>query len=342
MRVLTSGLFGGQSGQQWKQDGALVRLEGGAERADDAAWLRITGDLELVFASDYVRGTEFLLFTLGVLDFYDIGYYLAAANISDLAAMGAQPIAMTSVVRYPRSLPDSEFFDILRGIRDCCENFGSQNVGGDIGTAERVILSASAVGMVQPSKTLTRSGAKPGDRVLLSAATGVALAAMIYFDGKMKYGWELSTFHEDRLATAWKRVQPEVQLGMALSASGIGTSCQDTSDGLRATIEQLEAASRVRVSVDLERVPIDDSVRVVAELAGLPVMDIVFGGSVDFRLLFTVAPHNLSLVPSTASVIGTVTDGSPPGPALPGFTWSHQSDPLSGYRQESDGTTAVV
>jgi thiamine-monophosphate kinase len=330
---VTSELFAKQSGERWDLQNAAVRLEGGADRADDAAWFRVTGDLELVFASDYVRGTEFLLFELGVLNYYDVGFYLAAANISDMAAMGAKPIALTSVIRYPRTLSDSEFAEILRGIRDCCSLHGCKNVGGDIGTAERVILSASAIGMTRPGHTLTRSGARPGDVVLLSAPTGVALAAMIYFDGKSKYGWKLEQRHEDHLSAAWKRVSPETKLGAFLSEKKLATSCQDTSDGLRATVEQIETASMVSLRIDMDRVPVAESVQAVASLADLPVMDIVFGGSVDFRLLFTVPQPDVRLIPSPATVIGYVESSPASGEVLPGSTWKHQIDPLAGYRR---------
>jgi selenophosphate synthase len=79
------------------------------------------------------------------------------ANLSDIAAMGALPIALLTVVRYPRSLPDDDFTALMEGIRDACRQVGTPNVGGDIGSAERIILSASALGIVAPIRN-GRSG----------------------------------------------------------------------------------------------------------------------------------------------------------------------------------------
>lgn len=341
VRQITSGLFAGQSGSTWHQPNADVTLVGGADRVDDAAWLRFDGAGEIVVASDYVRGSEFLLFQLNVLDHYDIGYYLAAANISDIAAMGAEPVALTSVVRYPKELSDDDFSAIMRGIRDCCKLYGCHNVGGDIGTAERIILSASAIGLNAVGATLTRAGAQPGDAVALSGPTGVALAAMIYFEGRETHGWRLDAARENRLARAWKRVEPEVELGRVLSKSGIATSCQDTSDGLRATVEQIEQASKVRIDIDTGSVPIDDAVAAVADVSGIPVLDIVFGGSVDFRLLFTVRPDAAGDIPRSARVIGAVAPAGR-GERLPGIAWAHQADPLAGYRTEAPRPSEVV
>ncbi|MEU6745597.1 AIR synthase related protein [Spirillospora sp. NPDC046719] len=95
--------------------------------------------------------------------------------------MGALPIALLTVVRYPRSLPDEDFTVLMEGIRDACRQVGTPNVGGDIGSAERITLSASAVGIVERGGSLLRTGARPGDRLCVTGATGVAASAQRYF-----------------------------------------------------------------------------------------------------------------------------------------------------------------
>src|SRR3954463_2553220 len=78
-----------------------VRLTAGADTQDDCAVFSFHGNQQLVVGSDYVRGPKFRLYEYGLLTEYDLGYYLAAANISDVAAMGAHPIGLLSVIRYP-------------------------------------------------------------------------------------------------------------------------------------------------------------------------------------------------------------------------------------------------
>lgn len=85
-------------------EGEQTDLLVGADAQDDCAVFRIQGTQDLVLGSDYVRGPKFRLYELGYLNDYDIGYYLAMANFSDIAAMGAQPIALLSVIRYPRTM----------------------------------------------------------------------------------------------------------------------------------------------------------------------------------------------------------------------------------------------
>jgi len=337
---ITSGLFGDQSG--WSHDvseGSTITLTGGADRRDDCAWFSISGPMDVVFGSDYVRGPKFMLYELGLLSNYDIGWYLAGANLSDIAAMGATPAGFLSVVRYPLDLPDSEFTEILTGIRDCCRTYGVLNVGGDIGSAERIILSGSAFGVIRPGSVLTRDGAKPGDLLVVSGPTGLAAAAMAYFGrDALSSAAGLDATSSDKLLSVWRRVRPEVALGRRLSEDGLATSCQDTSDGLRATIEQLATASQVGFAVDQSRIPTHPAVESAANLLGIPVLDLVFGGSVDFRLLFTVRADDPAL-PSLwedfpgCTVIGRATesreirihDGGE-STELPGEPWRHHTD----------------
>jgi thiamine-monophosphate kinase len=340
---ITSTLFSNQSGN-WAtrlQNQAEVKLTLGADQRDDCAVYRFSGDLELVAGSDYVRGPKFRLYELGYMNEYDLGFYLAAANISDIAAMGAVPIGLLSVVRYTSDMSDKAFESVLRGIRDACQRSGVLNVGGDIGTAERLILSASAMGVCEPGTALTRHGASAGDLVAISGRTGIAGAAMFYFSQKQQQGWSLGSDDEGTLLAAWKRPFAEVDLGRVLASFRIASACQDSSDGLKASIEQVAAASSVGITLNEAAVPIDPVIERLADLANLDPLIFVFGNSVDFRLVYTVPPsredelRNL-VPPNKFQVIGSVNNGgetllrhkegglSP----IPGVAWRHQPDPL--------------
>lgn len=342
--LITSSLFANQSGH-WKreisddQHSADVSLILGADARDDCAVYRISGDVEMVVGSDYVRGPKFTMYELGLLSLYDLGYYLVIANLSDIAAMGAVPAAFLSVVRYPRDLSDSQFLELMTGIKDACELNGVLNVGGDIGSAERIILSGNAVGFCPPKRSLVRATAQPGDSVFLSGPTGIAGAAMHFFARRGDMAWQIRPDLESRLLESWKRPRAEIGLGILLSQRSDISSCADTSDGLRATVEHIAAAASVSIEIDESVVPIDDSVAAVARLAGKDPLEFVFGDSVDFRLLFT-GPSSLRMDLQNSGVfeIGRVV----PGPEaswlrtvrgatvhLPGVAWRHQVAPPS-------------
>ncbi|SNT56516.1 thiamine-phosphate kinase [Actinomadura meyerae] len=288
-------MFGGQSGwSQRLQDGVQAELIAGADAQDDCAVFEIDGPMEIVVGSDYVRGPKFQLYELGHLSNYDIGYYLAMANLSDIAAMGALPIALLTVVRYPRSLPDDDFTALMEGIRDACRQVGTPNVGGDIGSAERIILSASALGIVERGGSLLRTGARPGDRLCVTGPTGIAASAQRYFGGLDRGSAKLPPAEEEALISAWRRPRALVREGRCLSTSGVVTSCQDTSDGLKAGVQSLAAAGGVGFVVEENALPVADIVAEVARLTNGDLTSVVLGDSVDFQLVFTVAEDGAS------------------------------------------------
>jgi thiamine-monophosphate kinase len=324
-------------------NGASVRLLEGAEAQDDCAVFRCAGDHELVIGSDYVRGAKFRLYEAGFLDEYDLGYYLAAANFSDVAAMGARPIGLLTVVRYPPEMSDAVFASVLRGIREACDAFGAPNVGGDIGGAERLILSGTAIGVCLPGRALLRRGARPGDCLCLTGATGIAGAAMAYLrSGKKSPAIEKD--HKNALLRSWKRPQARVLEGWHLGQSGLVTSCQDTSDGLKAAIESVARASKVGFQVDEHNLPVREEVSAVCDHLDLDPMAVIMGDSVDFELVFTVPERDLDELNAvftasglTFTPIGRATsDGSVTlhGVAgevrpLPGKAWRHTPEPGS-------------
>lgn len=342
---IVSRMFAGQSGNPALSvklsERASAEVVAGVDAQDDCAVFRFRGDQQLVIGSDYVRGPKFRLYELGVLDDYDLGYYLVAANVSDVAAMGARPIGLVTVVRYPTEMTDDGFANVLRGIRDASRRFGAPNVGGDIGSAERLILSATAFGVCLPGRVLYRSGARPGDVLCVTGSTGIAGAAMGYFRSGRKCA-EIEDRHRERLWASWARPRARVAEGICLGESGLVTSCQDTSDGLRAAIETIAHASEVGAVVDQRRVPLAPEVAAVCGHLDVPVTTYQFGDSVDFELVFSVPSGDVATLHEQFaaqglgfSVIGDVvpgtdvalrrTDGSLT--PLPGTAWRHAPEP---------------
>lgn len=317
---------------------ATVKLIAGVLAQDDCAVLSLNGSQELVIGTDYIRGPKFRLYELGYLDNYDIGFYLTGANFSDIAAMGALPIALLSVIRYPKEMPRGEFEKVIEGIRAGCDRVGAQNIGGDIGSAERLILSATAIGVVEPGRALYRGGARAGDILCVTGCTGIAGAAQRYFYDLNNDGRRLPGATEDSLLRSWRQPTALIQHGRILGQSAVVTSCQDTSDGLKAAIESLASVSQVGFLVDEGDVPVAREVRAVAELRAVPELDIIFGDSVDFQLIFTISPQGFRLLQDKFAQadlaffpIGVAT--AEPGifirrkdgisHALPGAPWRH-------------------
>lgn len=318
-----------------------------ASQLDDAAVIRSVGSVEFVVASDYVRGPEFTMYKLGHLTLYDLGYYLAVANISDLAAMGATPLALLAVVRYPAEMTVDDYADVIRGVRDASDVYGAAVIGGDSGTAERLILSATAIGVVSPGRALLRSGARPGDLVFVTGEIGTAGAAILYFSEFQRGLGQATAATESALLHAWARPTARVTAGRAFAEGEGITACQDTSDGLFGTLGELGRANAVGFHLASDALPVPAAVTEVAEILGLDRVGLACSASVDFELVVTVDPahaidvrtrmslagiamHEIGTVVATPGVV-CVEDGvERPLIAVP---WNHQNeDPAAAVR----------
>lgn len=321
-------------------NGSSVELREGVSAQDDCAVYRCSGAQDLVVGSDYVRGPKFRLYEAGHLDEYDLGYYLASANFSDVAAMGAKPIGLLTVIRYPPDMDDEVFASVLRGVQDACTDVGAPAIGGDTGGAERLILAGTALGVCPPGGALLRRGASPGDLLCMTGATGIAGAAMAYLR-KGELSAEIEACHRDTLLASWKRPRARTDAGERLGSSGLATSALDTSDGLKAAIENIAAASGVGFRVEEASIPVTDEVAAVCDHLGLDPMATVMGDSVDFELVFTVPADRIDRLSAlfeaaalTFTTIGRATadrtvalyarDGR--SRPLPGAAWRHQPE----------------
>ncbi|MEU1072549.1 MULTISPECIES: thiamine-phosphate kinase [unclassified Streptomyces] len=341
---LVGAFLTGQSGTVLDADGLAVRLTAGADARDDCAVYDLDSPMSLVVGSDYIRGPKFVLYELGLLSGFDIGYYLAVANVSDVAAMGATPIGLLSVVRYPHEMDDAEFRDVMAGIHQGCTDCGTLNVGGDIGNAERLILSATAFGVCRPGTALMRGGARPGDLLCVTGPCGLLGAAVAYFPRRDTFGKRLPEEVERLLLDAWKRPRARVAEGRLLGARSYATACQDTSDGLKATVEQIMRASGVGFRVVEEDVPVDPAVAMVADLMGVEPLALAMSASSDFQLAFTLDAGALDSCRSAFDVAGldfhVIGEATDSGRAesvnhlhavrpLPGVAWKHQKTDIS-------------
>jgi thiamine-monophosphate kinase len=311
-----------------------------ADDNDDCAVYDFPGNLSLVIGMDFVRGPGFVLFQEHYLNYFDLGYYLVVANLSDIAAMGATPIGITTVIRYHESLTDEDFSQILQGIKAAAALYQTPIVGGDIGGYTETVLAATAFGITQHGKYLKRRGALPGDLLCLTGEIGLASTALVYFTKARKLGFLLAEEEEAILLRAWRRPVARIREGLVLTQLGVVHVCQDVSDGVKATIDQLAQASSVSFKIDEASLPIHPLTRKVATMLDVDPISVALSASVDFELMFTISPADLInvqrvfLLPGTAlHVLGEAIPSSIPSyllrndggkSSVPGVAWDQQ------------------
>lgn len=225
------------------------------------------------------------------------GWYSAAINLSDIAAMGGSPLGLIMAIGAPRDMPVKELEDITRGIRECAETHGARVLGGDTKEAPELTITGTALGLVGKRDIMRRRGAGPGDIVALTGQLGNQLA------------WYKS--EDERDIAALMKITPRIKEGQALAQSGAATSCIDLSDGLSTSLHHLRKAnageSDIGFEIDFEAVPFipgisgDDAVRCLH-----------LGG--EFELLVTLRPDmagqllNSGVAGTPLTAIGKVID----------------------------------
>lgn len=239
---------------------------------DDAAVVRWSGDRDLVVTTDTV--TDQVDFILAETDPALVGHKALGVNLSDLAAMAAEPVAVVVSLVLPRdgggNGRDAKELavELYRGLIPLAEQFNVAIAGGDINTWDGPLaITLTAFGRVTERGPLTRSGARPGDFLLVTGALGGSIL-----------GRHL-------------RVEPRVREALLLNERYELTAGMDISDGLTLDASRLAAASSCGVALRLDSVPISGDAVELAERDGKTPLEHALGDGEDFELLFAAAPE---------------------------------------------------
>ena len=208
---------------------------------DDAAELPLAPGMRLLVSTD--TSVEGVHFRRDWLRASDIGWRATVAALSDLAAMGAQPLGVLVALTIPESwLPDVA--EIAAGIGDAAEASGTRIIGGDLSRGAALSLCVTVLG--SSARPLSRSGARPGDAIYVTGRLGGAFEAL----RALEEGREPAAEHRARFT----RPKARIRESQWLASAGV-TAAIDVSDGLVADVRHVAAASGVAVEIDLDRVP---------------------------------------------------------------------------------------
>ncbi|MCU1751078.1 thiamine-phosphate kinase [Pseudomonas sp. 6D_7.1_Bac1] len=247
---------------------------------DDCALLAVPAGEQLAISTDtLVAGVHFA----DPCDPFLLGQRALAVAVSDLAAMGATPIAFTLALTLPTVTAD--WLDAFaRGLNAMAQSCGVRLVGGDT-TRGPLSLTMTVFGRVPAGKALTRSGAQPGDLLCVGGELGNAAGALSLVLGERVAPAEVAG---PLLAHYWSP-QPQLDLGVALR--GKATSALDISDGLLADCGHIAKASAVGLLIESEKLPL--STALVSFLGENAARAVALSGGDDYVLAFTLPPAQL-------------------------------------------------
>jgi thiamine-monophosphate kinase len=246
-----------------------------AERYDDCAALD-WGEHYILLTTDMISKVTHIPDAAAP---WQVGWHVAAVNLSDIAAMGGEPLGLVFSLGLPRNYDEDMLLALVEGMNVCARTFGTSIVGGDTKEVKDLTIAGCAVGRVPKSEIMFRKGARPGDVIAVTGELGRAGAAY--------HGLQNNPADENAVKNLLE-VVPRIKEGMILSKTNAVTSCMDISDGLSSSIHQLSQLNGKGYEIEFDRVPIAEEASETSEKQNIDLEELAlyFGG--DYELLFTV------------------------------------------------------
>jgi thiamine-monophosphate kinase len=229
----------------------------------------------------------------------DVGHRAAAANLADIAAMGATPTALLVALCAPTELDATWAEELAGGLSAEAGLVGAGVVGGDMSASPTLTVAVTALGDLGGAAPVVRSGAQPGDVVALAGRTGYAAAG---------YAVLSRGFRTPKLfVEAYRRPEVPYRAGPAAARAG-ATAMIDVSDGLLQDLGHVATASVVGIDIRREAFDIPDQMRDAASALGVDPYLWVLAGGDDHALAATIPPD--AELPPSFRVIGSVHEGT--------------------------------
>jgi len=260
----------------------VSRTDVAAGIGDDAALLQPPPGQQLAVTSDLlVSGVHFFPDT----DPVALGHKALAVNLSDLAAMGAEPAWFLLNLTLPQV--DAAWLEkFCQGMFGLAREYGVQLVGGDTSRGP-LAIAIEAHGFVPAGQALRRSGAKVGDRIYVTGTLGDAALALQQRLGRL-------SLPENKMSSVAKRLdQPTPRVREGLALRGLANSAIDVSDGLLADLGHILEMSRIGARIFLDKIPLSPACRAHLKELG---WNAVLATGDDYELCFTVPAANVAVL----------------------------------------------
>jgi thiamine-monophosphate kinase len=271
---------------------------------DDAAAWHADDGVMVTTTDTMVEGVHF---AQGTTPWRDVGWKVMAANLSDIAAMGALPLHALVTLGLPGETLLSVVEEMYYGMLEACDRYRLLLVGGDTVSAFNLFISVTVTGRCT-SGPLTRSAARPGDAIGVTGSMGGSAGGLRLLQSPDSDTLQGSAAQV--LAQAHRRPAPRLEAGQHLVRAGIRCA-MDISDGLRADVAKLALASGVGARVQAAQVPVEPC---LTELLPKEALQLALNGGEEYELLFTGRPEVVQRIVRElpgAALIGEVTADTP-------------------------------
>ncbi|TCR60661.1 thiamine-phosphate kinase [Bosea sp. BK604] len=267
---------------------------------DDAGLLRPGRGYEIVVTADaLVAGVHFFADDPPA----SIARKALAVNLSDLAAKGARPDGFVLTLALPKGWTEDWLAGFAGGLKAMAQEGGCPLIGGDtVSTPGPLTISITAFGSVPAGRMVLRSGARPGDLLLVSGTIGDgALGLKVH--GPDQPGWVAGLTGEQRAHLADRYLHPRPRLALSPALQLHASAAMDVSDGLVGDLAKLLAASGIGAEIDLDAVPLSAAAR-AAVMADPALAELAWTGGDDYEILLTASEGEYPALAAAAETAG--------------------------------------
>lgn len=281
---------------------------------DDAAVLERNDTQYTLVSTDLLL--EGVHFNLMYVPFKHLGYKAVVVNLSDIVAMNGTPEHITVSIAVSNRFPLEALQELYEGIRMACEVYGVDLIGGDTTSSHSgLMISVTAVGVVDKDKVVYRSGAKPNDLVIVTGDLGAAYMGLQVLEREKEVFRANPDIQPDLDGFDYiieRQLKPEARrdvIGFLAELDVVPTSMIDVSDGLASEVLHLCKASGTGVMIYNSKLPIDTTTSTSAIDFNLDPATCVLNGGEDYELLFTIRQEDFDKIKGNPhmTVIGYMT-----------------------------------
>lgn len=267
---------------------ALSQLFGPAPAAvavgigDDCAALDVAGPDYLLWTVDTL--IEGVHFDLAYFSLHQLGRKALAVNLSDIAAMGGEPLYALLSLGWPPDRDPAEALALGEGLAQIAREYGVAVIGGDtVASPPGVMVTLALLGRVPKGEMRQRRGAEIGDQIYVTGPLGEAAAGLEVLKRRLSLQPDL----QKALCRAHLDPQPQLRAGRVLAEHKLATALIDLSDGVATDMGHICRASGVGARIPSVTVPVSPQVQAAAPLLEVDPLDLALKGGEDYHLLFT-------------------------------------------------------
>lgn len=270
---------------------------------DDCAVIPQLSGMETLVSSDMlIEGTHFLIDDISA---YRLGWKSAAANISDIAAMGGRCTGSFLSYALPKGMQKEWMEEFFRGYNEVSSIYGCPLLGGDTTSSpDRLCISVTVIGECPAGSSRKRSDAREGDLICVTGPLGDSAAGLQVILQGCERDEDAQTLIERHYLP-----RPRIREGMAIASTEGAHAMMDISDGIGSDLRHILKASGCGAEIDTASIPMSEELKRKCSALGWDALKLAISGGEDFELLFTISEEAEKTLDIEHFVIGRISSG---------------------------------